>query len=666
MTSAHLAQQSSTSGRGDYRADIDGMRALAVLAVVGFHGDIGLMHGGFAGVDVFFVISGYLITGFILRGLENGNFSFREFYVRRINRIFPALAIVLVATLILGWLLLFPGEFRAIGRHTLGGAGFASNFILWSEAGYFDSANKPLLHLWSLGIEEQFYLLWPVVAVIAWKRRWNVALVAALIVTASFALAVRALDTSLGTAAFYSPVTRFWEILAGGVLIALERNGKMKSVARLRDALSITGAVLLVLCLVLVSTQTPWPGWLALLPVVGTLCLIAAGETAIVNRHLLSHKWLVGIGLVSYPLYLWHWPLMVYARLAYGDHLPRTARAALVIASVILAFATYVYVEKPIRFARGRQRNAARLIPALGTVAVAGLFVATGSITGRLDSRYTRIVESALNDRGPRGYLIKGGKDVAMYRTPGDTLDEIFVTGDSHAAQYFPRFDELARRPGGRSASAVFLTYGGCPPIPGVNHIGISWDNAPFRCDFIHSRAIDYARRAGVRTVVFSAWWENYFDRRALHFVDDASQTPITADGPDSERLFRLLENEIRDLRSRGKLVYIVLSNPTAPGLNPLRMLPSRISGRLATNPPAAAALEQLQRNREPVAQKLRALASRTGATVIDPFSTMCDSRECPAVDNRRAPIYRDEHHIRASYIRANATFLDSIMLRHQ
>ena len=165
---------------------------------------------------------------------------------------------------------------------------------------------------------------------------------------------------------------------------------------------------------------------------------------------------------------------------------------------------------------------------------------------------------------------------------------------------------------------------------------------------------------------MFSAWWENYFDRRALHFVDDASQTPITADGPDSERLFSLLENEIRDLRSRGKLVYIVLSNPTAPGLNPLRMLPSRISGRLATNPPAAAALEQLQRNREPVAQKLRALASRTRATVIDPFSTMCDSRECPAVDNRRAPIYRDEHHIRASYIRANATFLDSIMLRHQ
>lgn len=637
-----------------------------MLAVVGFHGDIGLLGGGFAGVDVFFVISGYLITGFILRGLENGSFSFREFYVRRINRIFPALAIVLVATLLLGWLILFPGEFRAIGRHAVGGTGFASNFILWSEAGYFDSANKPLLHLWSLGIEEQFYLLWPVIVVIAWKRRWNVAVIAALIVAASFALAVRALDTSIGTAAFYSPVTRFWEILAGAVLIAIERDGKTGTVARFGHGLSVIGAFLLIICLVLVSAQTPWPGWLALLPVVGTLCVIAAGERAIVNRYVLSHKWLVAIGLISYPLYLWHWPLLVYGRLAYGDHLPRTARAALIIASVVLAFATYVYIEKPIRFSRNRRRSAARLIPALGAVAVAGLFAATDSITPRLDSHYTRTVESALNDRAPGGHFVGGGEDVAMQRTPGDTLHEILVTGDSHAAQYFPRFDELARRSGGITPSAAFLTYGGCPPIPRVNHIGISWDNAPYRCDLVHALAIEYAKRANVRTVVFSAWWETYFDHRALYFVDDESRTPVPAVGPDADKLFGLLENEIRELRSRGKLVYLILSNPSAAALDPLTMLPSRMTGRLASQPPTSVGVDQLYKNREPIARKLRALASRTGAIVIDPFPHMCDSTKCPALDASGAPIYRDEHHIRASYARTNAMFLDTIMLRHQ
>jgi peptidoglycan/LPS O-acetylase OafA/YrhL len=645
-----------------YRADIDGLRAIAVLAVVGFHADIGFLRGGFAGVDVFFVISGYLITGFILKALENGTFSFTEFYVRRINRIFPALVIVLAATLVMGWPILYPGEFRAVGKHVLGGAGFASNFILWSEAGYFDSASKPLLHLWSLGIEEQFYLLWPVVVVIAFRRRWNVAAVAATIVIASFALNVRAIDMSLGTAAFYSPVTRFWEILAGAVLVALERKRKMPTMTQWNHAVSITGGVLVIACIVLVSNQTPWPGWPALLPVLGTLCIIAAGDAAVLNRYLLSRRWLVAIGLISYPLYLWHWPLMVYARLAYGDHLPRVGRAILIIASIILAFATYVYVEKPIRFSGNRQRKASRLIPALGMVATAGLLVATNAITSRLDSPYTASVESALNDRAPGGHFVRGGKDVAMHRTPGDTTHEILVTGDSHAAQYFPRFDELARRAGGAVASAVFLTYGGCPPIPGVNHSGISWDNAPYRCDFIHSRAMEYAKRPNVKAVVYSSWWETYFDHRALYLVDDASRTPVTVDGPDSEKLFSLLENEIRDLRLRGKLVYIVLSNPSAAAFDPLGMLPSRITGGLISAPATSVSVHQLERNREPVAEKLRALAARTGAVIVDPFARMCDSTKCPTLDARGAPIYRDEHHIRASYARADATFLDSIV----
>jgi len=202
-----------------YRPDIDGLRAVAVLAVVGFHAFPALVKGGFIGVDIFFVISGFLITTIIIGSLKRNSFSLLKFYSRRIKRIFPALLLVLIASIVIGGFTLLAGEFKQLSLHIAGGAGFISNFVYWKESGYFDNAadTKPLLHLWSLGIEEQFYIIWPILLWLAWKLRLN--LFAIIIVLACISLALNIVTVADdGVAAFYSPQTRFWELLAGSVI----------------------------------------------------------------------------------------------------------------------------------------------------------------------------------------------------------------------------------------------------------------------------------------------------------------------------------------------------------------------------------------------------------------------------------------------------------------
>lgn len=202
-----------------YRADIDGLRAIAILSVVGFHAFPNWVKGGFIGVDVFFVISGYLISTIIIGSLERDSFNFVEFYSRRIKRIFPALLLVLIASFALGWFVLLADEYKQLGKHIAGGAGFISNFLFWNESGYFDNAaeTKPLLHLWSLGIEEQFYIFWPLLLWFVWKKRFNLLTIAITVAIVSFALNIVKVRSDT-VAAFYSPQTRFWELMAGSIL----------------------------------------------------------------------------------------------------------------------------------------------------------------------------------------------------------------------------------------------------------------------------------------------------------------------------------------------------------------------------------------------------------------------------------------------------------------
>ncbi len=219
---------SSSLKHPKYRPDIDGLRAVAVLSVVGFHAFPSWVGGGFIGVDIFFVISGFLISTIIFDNLEDNSFSFIEFYSRRIKRIFPALLLVMISCFCIGWLVMFSDEFKQLGKHIAGGASFVSNFIFWGESGYFDTtaASKPLLHLWSLGIEEQFYIIWPLVLFLSWKLRFNLLAVSGMIALISFLLNLSILGED-AVAAFYSPQSRFWELLLGSVLAYGTRYSKM-------------------------------------------------------------------------------------------------------------------------------------------------------------------------------------------------------------------------------------------------------------------------------------------------------------------------------------------------------------------------------------------------------------------------------------------------------
>ena len=382
-----------------YRAEIDGLRAVAVLAVICFHAFPHVLKGGFVGVDVFFIISGFLISSILLSSLKKGTFSFKEFYTRRVLRIFPALIVVLSACYCIGWLVLLPKEFQQLGKHMVGGVGSVANLFYWQEAGYFDNsaATKPLLHLWSLGVEEQFYIVWPCLLLLAWKRNINTLTMAVCLIAGSFAGNVYTAHAS-ATQSFYSPVTRFWELLLGGLLAYMQLhkihvaqrarqfiNHQLSRVTprslpainpvTLQNCSSILGVSLIVFATLFVDNKMSFPGWWVLLPTLGAYLVISAGPLSVLNRRVLSSRPLVWVGLISYPLYLWHWPLLSFVTIMEAKTPSLGLRVTAVALSFVLAWLTYQCVERPIRFGkRGTTQISALsffmiLLAVLGSVA---------------------------------------------------------------------------------------------------------------------------------------------------------------------------------------------------------------------------------------------------------------------------------------------------------
>jgi len=283
--------------------------------------------------------------------------------VRRIKRIFPALILVLLACFVFGWFALLADEFKQLGKHMAGGAGFVSNIVLWSEAGYFDTSaeTKPLLHLWSLGVEEQFYFIWPLLLWLTWKLRISQLWMLVAIALLSFVINVATVHTH-SVAAFYLPFSRFWELLCGALLAYLPFHQSTR-LQRFRQSPlanlgSIIGFLLIVVAICIVTKEDAFPGWWALLPELGAILMLAAGPTAVFNRRILSSRVLVWFGLISYPLYLWHWPLLAFARVVAGQTPPATIRIAAVLISIVLAWLTWRLVELPIRFGSKGRRSA--------------------------------------------------------------------------------------------------------------------------------------------------------------------------------------------------------------------------------------------------------------------------------------------------------------------
>ena len=361
-----------TATVADYRPDIDGLRGIAVLLVVAFHAAPAWFPGGFIGVDVFFVISGYLITKIILEQISTQSFSLTQFYSRRIRRILPALILVVATIYLAGAFLLLRDEFQHLSQHTLAAAGFASNFLLWSESGYFDAAAeiKPLLHLWSLSIEEQFYILWPALILVAAKFRLRLGLLTGALIIGSLSWGIFAISRD-PVAAFYSPQTRVWELLIGAFLATLASNKAAQKISGIESKMgsqlfnygALLGISLIVAATILLNSKSAFPGALALAPVLGAALLIC-GQAAKswVNRELLTARALVWFGKISFPLYLWHWPLLSYARILENQTPPLPIRIGLVCISILLAWATYKWIETPIRYGPRQKSKTIALI----------------------------------------------------------------------------------------------------------------------------------------------------------------------------------------------------------------------------------------------------------------------------------------------------------------
>jgi len=360
----------------NYRSDIDGLRAIAVIAVVLHHAFPKVIKGGFVGVDIFFVISGYLIGSILFKNFDAKNFCIYTFYVRRIKRIFPALILVLVFCLVFGWFSLTDAEYIRLSVHAKASTLFYTNFILAKESGYFDVSahTKPLMHLWSLAVEEQFYIFCPLLLYFVTKKGFNIISICVSIILLSFVLSIQTLHKH-PIQAFYYPLCRVWE-LASGVLLAyltytgvkipqklqvtinhwlnlfIYKHDSVFSQKTLIEVIALVGLIINLSTILCLKKTSNFPGWYAVLPVAGTLLIIAAGETTWVNKNILSNKVCLTIGLISYPLYLWHWSLLSFTWILEGQHPGTQIITGVLLISFILAWITYKFIEKPIREAK--------------------------------------------------------------------------------------------------------------------------------------------------------------------------------------------------------------------------------------------------------------------------------------------------------------------------
>ena len=628
-----------------YRPDIDGLRAIAVGSVVAFHTFPNFFKGGFVGVDIFFVISGYLISGIIVDAVERNRFSYLDFYIRRIRRIFPALVVVIAATLFVGWYVLLPDEFERLGKHLAAGAGFATNLVLWGEAGYFDvsSDTKPLLHLWSLAIEEQFYILWPLILGPVWRRKRGLLVATASIAAISFAYNVISV-VHHPVAAFYSPLARFWELMLGGILAYLVRQ-KGEWLAHFPTQRAAGGLLLIGVSVFALNREFAFPGYWALLPTVGAFLVISAGFTNWISKYLLGNRLMVGVGLISYPLYLWHWPILVFAKIVKGGLLTPIDRIGAIAASVALAFLTYRFVEYPIRHSAALRIPqgfiAQGLAAAMAAAGALGLLIFTGAIDSRLrNENIAQILAATYDWQYPPVAAENHSFGELRYFRESSKLDSYTLfAGDSNMEQYAPRIDRVIKDNAAVVNGAILVgNQQGCnfliDIISGVN-----------RCPGAFAQLQALINAGSTHAVAFAESWIN--DQDALS-------------NPDNQQRFVRFLRSIAD----NKRVYLILNIPNGAELAPTNMFAGSRLREITAKPVASINFDfdRFAQRYAAINKTLAAIAEQSGATLIDPIPYLCPQTHCPVFDADGRPLYLDSAHLTRSYAIRAATYIDATL----
>jgi peptidoglycan/LPS O-acetylase OafA/YrhL len=638
-----------------YRPDIDGLRAIAVALVVLTHADVPGLGGGFIGVDVFFVISGFLITTILLREARDGSYSLARFYERRIRRIFPALITVLVATTLAGIYVLTPDQLAAYGKSMMATMLFVSNFYLGMTANYFDpiAETQPLLHTWSLAVEEQFYIVFPVflVALVRWFPR-RVKAVVWIVALLSFAACI-VLTERRPTMAFYLAPTRAWELLAGALLAIHTPRALPAGREWIAQALGIAGLGLILIAGLGFSPATAFPGWAATLPVLGAVALILAGTLGGgIATRLLSTAPMRGLGLISYSLYLWHWPVIVLLRFWTIDPPTPVQMTLAVVATVILSILSWKYVEQPFRHAGqrpGRLRHPVLWAGAgcmVVVCALSALLFQGKGLPGRFSAQEQLLLVEEIKDGSVPCDEQTDWREIAHCQIgAADAPESVLVWGDSHGRSLLPGLDKamtLLNRRG------IFVGIPGCLTL-----LGISRTNAPFPelCFPLGDHVLPTLdEHPDIRTVYLVSRWSIYAQGTRFEHSPTARQTLVVdAESPgasldENPRAFaRALNRTIAELQRRG-LKVVVLNQ--IPDIGYHVSIASVMAARLDRDIDLRTSRAEYEAFQRSTAEILGPHTAQGKIALVPLQDLFCDDKTCRITTQDGLPAYWDDNHV--------------------
>ncbi|TFY87246.1 acyltransferase [Pseudomonas nabeulensis] len=643
-----------------YRRDIDGLRAVAVLAVVLFHFGVPGVTGGFVGVDVFFVISGFLITSIIWREREAGRFSFVDFWARRARRILPALFVMMAATLAVGWFLLAPKDYEELGRSARYQVVFTSNLLFARQDGYFDAASdiKPLLHTWSLAVEEQFYILFPLLLAVLSSRlkHWRLVLFGLLLL--SFGMSAWAVFHQ-PQKAFFLLHMRAWELLAGAMLAVLPKSAWRASPA-LAQGVSLASMGLILGAVFGFEATTPFPGIAALLPVLGGVGLIwANGQHHTWVGRLLSTRVMVGLGLVSYSWYLWHWPVFVYSSYAAIDGLNAFEWAGVMLVTLLLGYLSWRFVEAPFREKRLLAGRKAILLAAGAGMLCLGL---AGQVLRWTDGLPWRLPEQALRyaqakQWGPELLACiadRKTKDDRLFCRfgPRDSARSALVWGDSHAAALIPALEAGAER---HHISLTQASFAGCLPLDGLENVS--------QCARFNQRVEQAMGQQSFSDVVLVARWSLYLYGQLSGDLGPTLKNPDTGHyvrAVAEQRFAAGLRQRVAGLRAAGHRVWLVKEVPLQEIVVPYRLSRLAMLNRSVEGEGLDVA-HHVKRQRF-ISQLFDQLAAADdGVQVLDPASKLCDAAGLCRVELNGRALYTDDNHLSDAGARYIEAFLEPL-----
>lgn len=637
-----------------YRPEIDGLRALAVVPVVLFHYFPAWLPGGFIGVDIFFVISGHLITGILWQELQSGKFSLTSFYERRVRRLFPALITCLSAVLFAGWWLLYSDEYRQIGKHVGASAAFILNWMLYLESGYFDTATikKPLLHLWSLAVEEQFYLFWPLILYGIFRMRWPPHAVILSLAILSFCLNLWIIGRD-PVADFYWPFTRFWELLLGA-LVALTPIRVPRLQKHLGSTPGIMGLMLIGAGFACIQSGEGFPGAWALLPTLGaSLVLLPCGSGPQLTHRLLGRPLCVYIGKISYPLYLWHWPLIAFGFILSGGVPSVNARIGLTLTSLLLAIATFHGIENPIRQQKGH----------LSAILLLGGMIGLG-LTGLLIDQSRGVPSRAINALNPgteltqipgyfspasdcKGFGAEGALQSHCKSFMREGSRDTFVAwGDSSAIAWTPVLLELAKS---HEVNLVVIAHESCPPLLSARKTRFDLPESAHYCHDgqLQWQVLKMIQRIKPRLIFYMGALGGYrieagLPREDVEFITDRPHQEANRE-TNQETLTRRLPETLKAL-SETAPVMVFRNWPLLPGDLKPNTTPTISDILHRTLAAGIYDRSYFEAQRRFIDHLLQPIASAR-ITLFDPSPLVCGETTCSDRAHGRG-IYKDRYHI--------------------